>query len=74
MKKALGMQKCKTQIRTQEHYEKLKSAILNYAQHIKEPSRKQYHESKRVSKLNVPQRLSTKLFVMTKSTTLNCIG
>jgi hypothetical protein len=40
MKKALGMQKCKTQIRTQEHYEKLKSAILNYAQHIKEQRRK----------------------------------
>ena len=40
MKKSLGMQKCKAQIRNQEQYEKLKSAVLNYDQHVKEQKRK----------------------------------
>lgn len=42
MKKSLGMQKCKAQIKTQEQYEKLKSAVHNYDEHIKSEKRKRF--------------------------------
>ena len=42
MKKSLGMQKCQAQIKTQEQYEKLKSAVLNYDEHIKSEKRKRF--------------------------------
>ena len=41
-KKSLGMEKCRAQIKTQEQYEKLKSAVLNYIEHIKEQKRKRF--------------------------------
>jgi DNA-binding transcriptional regulator GbsR (MarR family) len=42
MKKSLGMQKCKAQIRTQEQYDKLKSAVIHYDEHIKSEKRKRF--------------------------------
>lgn len=46
MKKSLGMQKCKAQIKTQEQYDKLKSAVLNYDEHIKSEKRKRFDYDK----------------------------
>ena len=42
MKKSLGMQKCKAQIKTQEQYENLKSAVIHYDEHIKSEKRKRF--------------------------------
>lgn len=42
MKKSLGMQKCRTQIKTQEQYDNLKSAVLHYDEHIKSEKRKRF--------------------------------
>lgn len=42
MKKSLGMERCRVQIKTQAQYDKLKSAVINYDEHIKSEKRKRF--------------------------------